>query len=878
MTAADERYARAQAIVHDALERPAHEREGFLAGACGGDAELRREVDWLITAVDTNTPGAFDFDAEKLTASLLADARIEAQAPREYRLVERLGEGGMGQVWLAERDDGGIRRRVALKMLRGGGLPDQRELTRFVAEGRILATLQHVNIAHLVDAGAGVDGMPFLAMEYVDGERIDRWCDARGLSLRERIGLFLKVCAAVEYAHGQLVIHRDLKPPNILVGANGEPKLLDFGIARLLEREAGPAPATTVLNAMTLAYASPEQIEGRTLGTATDIYSLGVVLYELLAGARPFDHLPSEHARSNAIVSGEVAPPSRRAREAAAKPATGIRRTARRIPADIDAIVLKALRREPEQRYASVGELADDLRRYLAAQPVLARKGQLGYRMRRFLWRNRWPVAAAAVLLAVGATFVFERERQLRRIQIERDRAEAVAHFTGDLFNAAGSLPTRGNEVSVREMLDRGAVDLRKRADLPASIKGALLLAMGSAYNSLNLGEEALPLLIEAQPLLDQAGPAKRAELIAAIGSAHHARGDYPQAIASYTEAIALLRSLPGNHADEIDELRVYVAGLQADMVDVPIAATIRELEGIVAAVERTPGRSSQLLALAYARLAQAYNVADDNVRGRQAAERSAEVSARLYGRDDKRASRARNQLALALMDPDPMRAAALFGEQVADQDRFTGTPSVRRAGLQYNQGKSLRLAGRLGEAEAVLEQALATVQERGGPQHRLTLVVLDELGVVYNLSGHPQRTIERLGEALPDFEEAARKGGDGERDCHAMALAAIGEAERLLGRHDDAAAHFAKAETILAGLDSEGFKDDLLDLLEWSTRLQLDRTDANAARALLRRYDALVSGQSPSQRRVTVSRELHDHLDAISASTAGPAATRLQP
>lgn len=304
----DQRYAQAQAIAHETLELPREEREARLDALCDGDGALRREVEWLIEAAED---AAHEDDLGERVADiagrLTAELRIDANAPGSYRLIERLGEGGMGVVWLAERSAGGALQRVALKRLRAGAVAQQQ---RFHEEQRILATLNHPNIAHLVDAGSDAGGEPFLAMEYVEGERIDHWCEAHGLDLRARIALFLKVCAAVSYAHERLVIHRDLKPANILVDARGEPKLLDFGIARLLDGDT--ATATVATRAMTLAYASPEQIEGAPLGTATDVYSLGVVLYELVAGVRPFDHIDSDHARSNAIVSGEITPPSQK--------------------------------------------------------------------------------------------------------------------------------------------------------------------------------------------------------------------------------------------------------------------------------------------------------------------------------------------------------------------------------------------------------------------------------------------------------------------------------------------------------------------------------------------------------------------------------------
>jgi len=500
----EDRYRRAQALAHELLDLPAHERAARLAEACGDDAELHRETQWLVDCAesdDEDTPPPFE-RVQSLHRQFTT-ARIDANAPRHYALVERLGEGGMGQVWLAERDDGTVRQRVALKLLRGAA-PSAGELSRFVAEGRILAALNHPNIAHLVDAGGGADGLPFLAMEYVDGERLDRWCDAHALALRARIELFIKICAAVEYAHGRLVIHRDLKPANILVNRDGEPKLLDFGIARLLDTEVG-GNATTVLNAMTMAYASPEQVRGETLGTTTDIWSLGVVLYELVAGVRPFDHAASEHERSNAIVAGTITPPSRSTRtQATHADATGmLAAPARRIPADIDAIVLKALRREPAQRYASVAEFVDDLRRFLAARPVRARRGLWTYRAQRFLWRNRWPLAAAFALFVVAAGFTWRTVLAEREARQQAQTSDRVTDFLTSIFASSDSnlnIAMR-HDLTAREVLDAGTARIEHELAGEPRVRARLLESVGNAYRHMNDNRRAAGLMREAAEL-----------------------------------------------------------------------------------------------------------------------------------------------------------------------------------------------------------------------------------------------------------------------------------------------------------------------------------------------------------------------------------------
>ena len=296
-------YGTAQEIAHQLLELSSDARTDALMQRCGGNLELQREVQWLLQAAEDE---ALDSVPEAIVAAqrqVTEDQRLGAIAPSRYRLIRQIGEGGMGVVWLAEREVGGVLQRVALKRLHGSSTTQQARLRE---EQRILATLDHPNIARLVDAGDDERGVPFLAMEYVDGQRIDHWCAAYQAGLRERIGVFVKTCAAVTYAHQRLVIHRDLKPANVLIDVSGEPRLLDFGIARLIDESHGVTAATRL---MTPAYASPEQIQGKPLGVATDIWSLGLMLYELLTGAHPFDASDSEHARINAILTQDLPAP-----------------------------------------------------------------------------------------------------------------------------------------------------------------------------------------------------------------------------------------------------------------------------------------------------------------------------------------------------------------------------------------------------------------------------------------------------------------------------------------------------------------------------------------------------------------------------------------
>lgn len=551
----DALYVRAQAIAHEVLELPAARRDDAVEQRCGHDPALRREVTWLIAAAQDTSLDAIPPVIAGADRALMQDLRVESGTPGRYRLVERLGEGGMGSVWLAERSIGSVIQQVALKRLHAGSVAHH---ARFHEEQRILAALNHPNIAHLVDAGDDGSGDPFLAMEYVEGDRIDRWCDAHDLGLRARIALFIKVCAAVSYAHERLVIHRDIKPANILVDGKGEPKLLDFGIARLADNDSVHTASTRL---MTPAYASPEQLEGAPLGTATDIWSLGVVLYELVAGVRPFEHATTDLALAQAVLSGLVTPPSQQPPRGtvAAPQRRGFRSArARGIPADIDAIVLKALRRRPEQRYASVRELADDLERFLHARPVVARRGRWTYRVQRHIVRHRWALLTAVVLIVLGAAFTWRTVLAEREARLQAE----VAGQTTDFLVAAFALsdPTRAerHDFSAREVLDRGRDRIDSELAHQPRVRSRLLEALGNAYRGINEGSIAVTLLDTAARLnLDPAVNDPLAAARSLMGKAEALYGmasSTAEAERAARSAVALLERGVGNNDQQLAE------------------------------------------------------------------------------------------------------------------------------------------------------------------------------------------------------------------------------------------------------------------------------------------------------------------------------------
>ena len=515
-----EKWQRVKELFDAAADLSARERAALLERECAGDAALHNEVESLLEA-DEAANSFIENPAAAIPRDLLKQAEEELGGRQfgAYRVLRELGRGGLGAVYLAERADDQYRKQVAIKIVKRG-LDTDDILQRFRAERQILAQLDHPNIARLLDAGSTEDGLPYFVMEHVDGRPISDYCDAHQLSTRERLELFRLVCGAVTYAHQHLVIHRDIKPSNILVNEEGVPKLLDFGIAKVLHADDPLAAQTmTGVRVMTPEYASPEQVRGQAISTATDIYSLGVLLYELLTGRRPYrltTSTPEEISR--AVLDQVPERPSTAVTRTTTAPQATTTLDAKSLRGDVDNIVLMALRKEPTRRYASVGQFSDDIRRYLEGRPVLAHKDTLSYRAGKFIRRNKVGVAAAALVLLSLVGGIIATAWQARRAEANQARAEKRFADVRGLANALlndiapkierleGSTEARQALVTqslryLDSLANESADDLTLQAELAAAYEKVGVLQGDSRKPSLSDFRGAIASLEKAQQI-----------------------------------------------------------------------------------------------------------------------------------------------------------------------------------------------------------------------------------------------------------------------------------------------------------------------------------------------------------------------------------------
>lgn len=753
----DDRFGRVERLYVEASELPQEERTAFLVEACGGDRELLREVLGLL---DVDGPATEYFHGLAGAIAASADLEIDQSASPTlrvgpYRTTSVVGRGGMGVVYRAERSDGSFEREVALKLVHlDMDTPHLRR--RFLAERQLLARLSHPGIAHLLDGGVTAEGRPYLVMEYVQGRPITDYCRPSAVSVDRILALFLEVVDAVSYLHRNLVVHRDLKPSNILVDGAGRVKLLDFGIAKLLTDDPeSPVLTRTGEGLMTPEYAAPEQLHGQPVTTATDVYALGAVLYELLTGVRPRGRseqpdVGPHHLRLPPTPSSRL-----RSRRRAGAAGGGSRAGAERLPwrrieGDLDTICLKALRPEPEERYASAEQLGRDIQRHLQGLPVLARPSTAGYRVAKFVRRNLRGLGAAVLVLSLLAVGVI-RERQLRAsaedarglAQLQASRAEAVSGFLVDLLSSADPERAQGADLTVAEVLDQAAGRIAESDALAEQpeVEASVRLAIGNTY-------EALGRFPDARVHLERA-----LELRGGVGAGTHEALEAASGLGVLYLRLGLLG--PG------EALLRQVLEARSEILGEDHPATLTAINNLATALW----------------MQERYDEVEPLDR------RVLEIRRRVLGPDHPHTLRSLNGLAATLFSQGRFVAAApLFEEALDAQRRVLGESHPDTLMLGNNLAAVYNELDRSDEAEVLLRGILEARIRVLGEDHPETTMTVHNLGVTLNQLGRCDEAVEQLERAVA----MRSRGGAADSDT-LFSQSYLADAYREAGRPADA-------------------------------------------------------------------------------------------
>jgi eukaryotic-like serine/threonine-protein kinase len=786
-----ERWQQVKTILEQALDKQPGERTVFVTAACADDSELREEVESLL-AVEADSE---DFIETPLVRFNISEPPLEPLALGErvgaYRILREIGRGGMGSVYLAARADEAYEKQVAIKVIRRG-MDTEEVVRRFRSERQILAKLDHPNIARLLDGGATEDGRPYFVLEHVEGRPIDEYCEAERLSLRERLDLMLDICSAVQLAHQNLVVHRDLKPGNILVTADGTPKLLDFGIAKLLDPAAQEVTQLGV-RPMTPEYASPEQVKGEPVTTASDVYSLGVLLYVLLTGRSPYEP-PATDREAIARAIREETPP--KPSTAAVRPGKAVRRLPESDPkvlrkhlsGDLDNIILMAMRKEPERRYSSVEALANDLRRYLDRMPVVASGDTWRYRAGKFVKRHRVGVLVTTLVALVLVGSSISMTLLWRQAVRERDRAEAVSDFLEKLFEIPDPSESRGEKITAREVLDRGAQTIQTDLKGQPELQADLMETIGRVYRSLGLSGRARPFLVQTVELRRATlgrDNLKVADGLQNLAAVLRELGEMGKAEAYLREALKI------QHKRGVEETSEYAANLNN------LASLLEEQNKLEEAEElyrqameikkRLLGTEHEDIAKGFNNLGTLLHKKGDLDAAEEHYRRALEMRRRLLGDDHPEVTSSMNNLAVFLEDKGDLAAAEeLYRELLAIRRRLYPEPHPKVALALHNLGALLLVQGDGRTAERLYQEALAIAGETLPADHWNRAVFLKGLAASMLAQG-------RSAEAEPPAREALEIFRHSEVPPERVA-----DAESLLGGCLAAQGRFAEAEPLL--------------------------------------------------------------------------------
>ena len=833
---ANARWLRIKELFRQSQEQPESERETWLAGQCGDDSDLLREARGLLSA-QRAVPGILDGDAVGVLTCLRSDEPaldLVGQRIGAYRLLRLVGEGGMGSVFLAEREHGDFAQRVALKLVRGDFVSAETR-ARFSRERNFLARLTHPHIAQLHDGGVAADGTPYFTLEYVEGQSITRYCDARTLDIRARVQLALQVCAAVAYAHRNLIVHRDLKPSNILVTAEGEVKLLDFGIAKLLDAQPGEGQTATQARMMTPEYAAPEQVLGEPITTATDVYAIGVLVYELLCGRLPYARAEAGAISWSKAVVEEAAESLHRALNRAtgnkASPTGGsvaatrsttlpvLRRTLR---GDLDRIAQRALAKEPESRYASVSALADDLRAFVEGRAISG--GSRRYRLRKFLRRHWLPLAATGAFLALVVGGALALAYQAQRTEREADKTAAVKDFVLELFRNASPNVAQGRQITLRDVVDRGVKRLDTIPQEQTELKAELQNTLGTIYYQLGLFKEAMALheqaFVAVKSLPGQTLLAASAERLEATELA--SLGDNGGAQRLADDAVMRLRALaqpPAHDLARALSTAGWIAKKRADFV------RSRQLSDEAFALAIRPPVDEELMYLAlrqkgeFARLANDYAGAADNYR------QALSISSKRFGRDDEETIVTERLLGTSLNYLSLYDQAQPYLEAAFDSSRRVFGESSGRT-LRDEEMLAVNEIdwGRITQAQAHLAQMLA-LAEASMPRDDS---VLAEIRLNYGEFNADLGRLDLAESQLASVRDFLRQNGGDEGEL-AETLNGLGKVHLYAGKLDVAESELRES---LASL-GKAHIDDTASVLARLSRVRLLRGDIPGAQDL---------------------------------------------
>jgi len=820
------RWQQVDALFAAALELDAPARAAFVTEQCAGDELLARAVEELFQSAD-EADALFEGSAVKARANILTDAfaaldeDIErAEASRlgtllgAFKLIRLIGRGGSASVYLGERIDAQYQQQVAIKVTRQG-LADRDAEQRFRAERQILANLDHPNIARLLDGGTTAAGQPYLVMEYIDGEPIDVYCNQRQLSVDARLRLFSQVCAAVHYAHQHLIVHRDLKPANVLVSADGVPKLLDFGIAKLLDAEQlhqTVAMTRADVRLLTLRYASPEQIRGEAITTASDVYTLGVMLYELLTGQMPHrksgtrpgelerEICDTRPKRPSTVVTGNAA--SKGDTDTIPQTISEARDTEpemlkRQLQGDLDNIALMALRKEPERRYRSAEQFAEDIRRYTECLPVIAHPDTVGYRVNKFARRHTAALATtvAVIALIVGLIgyYTWQVTGERNRAELEAGKAAAVSAFFQGMLESVDPEQAQGDVVTVRQVLDETADELEESNELQdqPAVEAAVRSTLGMTYLALGIYEQAESQLDHALDLRRAESGAMSPETIRSmmnIASLYRQQGRYKEAERMSKDARELARRVLGEtHPDTLQTMNDLAVvfndeGRYAE-AETLFREVLKKRRQVLGTEHPATLDTMNYLALLYwglDRQDEAEPLMLATIEGRRSSVGDRHPSTLL----------AMNNLALLYYtqqkfgqaEPIFLQALAMQRQVMGDEHPDTLLTMSNLANLYYRQG-------RFDETGDYMLQVLEARKRKLGEEHPRTLQSMNNLAILYFSQ-------QRFEDALPLLEQVLKiqRRVVGEEHTDTLGyMISLAQTYQRLGRDDDAEALFLR-------------------------------------------------------------------------------------